>query len=59
MAALDLALGLRRGGKTQGDAVKMKGRRQLGVGFRSVGEEEAVVIDVEGQRQPIMLKDLA
>ena len=59
MATLDFAFGLRGGRKAQGDAVKMEGRGQLGVSFRSVGEEEAVVIDVEAQRQPGVLKDLA
>ena len=59
VASLDFALGLRSGGKAQGDAVKMKGGGQLGVRFRGMGEEETVVINVKAQRQPIELKNLA
>ena len=51
---LDLALGLRGGSITQGHAIKSEGGPELGEGLRHRGEEEAVIIDVEGQRQAVL-----
>ena len=51
---LDLALGLRGWSITQGHAIKSEGGPELGEGLRHRGEEEAVIIDVEGQRQAVL-----
>ena len=53
MAALDLALGLRRGGVTEAHAVKVEGFAELGERAGDVGEEEGMVVDVEGERQAV------
>ena len=53
MFAFDFAFGLRGGGVTEADVVKFERPAQLGEGVRIVGEEEAVVIDVELQRSPV------
>lgn len=45
--AFDFSLGLRRGGVTQADVVELKRPAQLGERVGIVGEEEAMVIDVE------------
>jgi len=54
METLDLALGLWGGSITQGDAIKPEGGPELGKGLRHRGEEEAVIIDIEGQRQAVL-----
>ena len=56
---LDFAFCLRRGGKTQGDLVKVQRGGQLRMGLWSVGEKEAVIIDVEAQWQADRLKGVA
>jgi len=53
VAAFDFAFGLGRGGVAQGHAVKVEGSAELGEGVGGVGEEEGVVIDVEGQGQAV------
>ena len=53
VGALDLALGLRSGRVAQGDLVKAEGGAELGEGVRGMGEEEGVVVDVEGERQAL------
>ena len=53
VAAFDFALGLGSGGVAQGDAVEVEGFAELGEGVRGVGEEEGVVIDVEGEREAV------
>ena len=53
MAALDLALGLRRGGVTEAHAVKVEGFAELGERAGDVGEEEGMVVDVEGEREAV------
>lgn len=57
MAAFDLALGLGCRGVAQGHAVEVKGGSQLGEALGVVGEEDGVVIDVEGQGQSVLLED--
>ena len=57
VAALDLAFGLGSGGVAQGDAVKVEGLAELGEGVGGVGEEEGVVIDVEGEREAVGEED--
>jgi hypothetical protein len=54
METLDLAFGLRGRSITQGHAIKAEGGPELGKGLRHRGEEEAVIIDVEGQRQAVL-----
>src|SRR5512137_1207409 len=56
MASLDFSLGLRGGGVTQSYSVEMEGLAELGEGFWNVGEEEGVVVYVEGQRQAVNQK---
>lgn len=46
VGAFDLALGLRSGGKAQGDFIETQGCAKLGESLRLAGEEEGVVIDV-------------
>ena len=53
MAAFDLALGLRGGGVAEGDAVKVQRGAELGERLGNRGEEEAVAIDVETQREAV------
>ena len=48
--AFDFALGLRGGGVTEADVVKLEGPAQLSERIGVVGEEEAMVIDVELER---------
>ena len=54
--ALDLAFGLRSGGEAKGDAVEVESLTQLGEDLWVMGEEDAVVINVDFQRQPILGK---
>ena len=54
--SLDLAFGLRSRCVTQGDFVKAQGAAELGQGLRLTGEEEGMVIDIEGQRQAVLAK---
>ena len=51
MEAFDFAFGLRRGSVAQGDFVEAQGGAKLGKCLWSMGEEEGVVIDIEGQGQ--------
>ena len=53
MTALDLALGLRRGGVAERDAVKVKRGTELGESAWDVGEKERMVIDVEREREAV------
>ena len=46
VCAFNLALGLRSGGITQADVVKLERPAQLGEGVGIVGEKEAVIIDI-------------
>ena len=57
VAAFDFAFGLRRGCIAQGHAVEVQGLAQMGEGVGGVGEEEGVVVYVEGQRQAVGLED--
>ena len=52
VAAFDFSFGLRGWGITEGDAIEMQRPAQLGQRVWGVGEEEAVVIHIEFQRQP-------
>lgn len=54
METLDLAFGLRGRSITQGHAIKSEGGSELGKGLRHRGEKEAVIIDIEGQRQAVL-----
>ena len=54
MSAFDFAFGLRRGRVAERDAVEVKGLAQLREGLGVMGEEEAVVIDVDFQGQAIL-----
>lgn len=56
VAALDFTFGLGCWGVAEGDAIKVQRRAQLGEGLRGMGEEEGVVVDIEGQRQAVGLK---
>jgi len=47
--AFDFALGLGGGGVTQADVIELEGPAQLGEGVGILGEEEAVVIDIQLQ----------
>ena len=53
MAALDLAFGLRGGGVAKAHAVKVEGFAELGERTGEVGEEEGMVVDVEGEREAV------
>ena len=57
VAALDLAFGLGRGGVAQGHAVEVQRGTELGEGIRVVGEEEGMVVHIEGQRQAVGEED--
>ncbi len=54
--ALDLSFGLGSRRVAQGDFAKAQGAAELGQSLWLTGEEEAMVIDVEGQRQPVLAK---
>ncbi len=56
MSSLDLAFCLGSGSKAEGDTVEVECLTQLGECLWVMGEEDAVVIDVEFQRQPILGK---
>lgn len=49
--AFDFAFGLGSRGIPEGDPIEVQGRAKLGERVWSGGEEDAVVIDVEGQRE--------
>ena len=51
VTAFDFALGLWGWGVTEADAVEVQGLAELGQGLRVMGEEEAVKIDIDFQRQ--------
>jgi len=53
---LDFAFGLGGGREEKGDAVKVQGGAELCEGIGSVGEEDAVVVDVERKGQPVLLE---
>ena len=53
MAALNFAFGLRGGGVAEGDAVEVQGGTELGERVGNAGEEEAVAVDVETQRETV------
>ena len=53
MAALDLALGLRRGGVAKTHAVKVEGFAELGERTGDVGEEEGMAVNAEGERETV------
>ena len=57
VAAFDFAFGLGSGGVAQGDAIEVEGFAELGEGVRSVGEEEGVVVHVEGEREAVGEED--
>ena len=52
----NFALGLRGAGEPEGDAIKVKGRAELGQGVRAVGEKHAVAVDVKFERQAVFDK---
>src|ERR1700678_903407 len=54
--ALDLAFGLRSGSVAQRNLVKAQGAAELGQGLWLTGEEEGMVVDVEGQREAVLAK---
>src|ERR1019366_4827201 len=51
VTAFDFALGLWSWGVTEADAIEVQGLAELGQGERVMGEEEAVKIDIDFQRQ--------
>lgn len=53
VAAFDFAFGLWRGCVAQSDAVEVQGGTELGEDLRGMGEEEGVVVHVQGQRQAV------
>lgn len=57
VAALDFPFGLGGGGVAESHAVEVQGGSQLGEGVGGVGEEEGVVVHIEGQRQAVGLED--
>lgn len=59
VSALDFAFCLGSGGIAEGDAIKAEGGAKLREGLGSMSKEDAVVIDIEAQRQPVGLKDTA
>ena len=56
MGALDLAFGLRGGRIAQGDFVEAQGGAELGEGLGLAGEKEGVIVNVQGERQPVLAK---
>lgn len=56
VTTFDFTFGLRGGGVAQGHAVEVERGPELGEGVGGVGEEEGVVVHVEGQRQPVGLE---
>ena len=56
VAAFDFAFGLGGGSIAEGDAVEVQSDAQLGKGIGSVGKEEGMIIDVEGQREAVSFK---
>ena len=52
----DLPLGLRRGRVSERHTVEFQRPSQLGQGVRILGEEEAVIVDVESQRKAMLPK---
>ena len=54
VGAFDFALSLGCRSKTESDAIEVKGLTQLSKGLGIVSEEQAVIIDVELQRQAIL-----
>lgn len=54
VTAFDFALGLWGWGVTEADAIEVQGLAELGQGMRVMGEEEAVKIDIDFQRQAIL-----
>ena len=54
MSAFDFAFGLGRGGVAERDAVEVQGLTQLRESLGIMGEEEAVVIDVDFQGQAVL-----
>ena len=59
VTALDFAFGLGSGSITEGDDIKAQSGGQLGVSLWGVGEEEAVIIDIETEGQTVGLEDAA
>ena len=53
VAALDLALGLRGGGVAEAHAVKVERGTELGERAWDVGEEEGMIVHVEGERESV------
>ena len=54
--AFDLALGLRRGGVAERDAVEVEGRAELGERFGNAGEEEGMEVHIEFERETVFEK---
>ena len=54
MEALDLALCLWRGSILEAHSIESQGCSQLRERVRSVGVEEAVVVHIQSQRQPVL-----
>ncbi len=54
VSTLDLAFGLRGRSEPKGNAIEVEGLTKLGEGLGVMGEKQAVVIDVEFQRQPVL-----
>ncbi len=51
MKTFDFAFGLGGGSETQGDLIEVESGAELGEGIGLMGEEERVVVDVEGERE--------
>lgn len=56
MTAFDFTFGLGCWGVTEGHAVEVQRRPELGKGLRGLGEEEGVVVHIEGQGQAVGLE---
>lgn len=56
MRALDFTFGLGCGSVAEAHAIEVQSPAQLGESFWGVGEKEAVVIDVDFQRQPVIVE---
>src|SRR5664279_1494311 len=54
MEPLDLALCLGRRGILQAHSIESQGGTQLGERVRVVGVKKAVVVHIQGQRQPVL-----
>jgi hypothetical protein len=56
VTAFDFPFGLRGWGIAKADAVEVEGSAQLGEGLGVMSEEDAMIIDIDFQRQPVFVK---